>query len=106
MRSFISNPYEYIAGFRDVVQQQSLSADVTCYWVFGMQADVKPVLDSILKLNKEIEDIRQRDFQPSHEPSELFAIYRAEKELTRAEKASEHAMKQLKMLDEKYTKPD
>ena len=52
MRSFISKPYEYIAGFRDVVQQQSLSADVTCYWVFGMQADVKPVLDSILKLNK------------------------------------------------------
>jgi HEPN domain-containing protein len=56
-----------------------------------METEIKAVLESLLKLNKEIEGINYPGFH-SNEPRELLSIYETEKQLTCALKSIDHIL--------------
>jgi hypothetical protein len=87
---YFSDPLRYIAGFRESFTND-LSLEITCYWTSNMKAEIKAVLESLLKLNKEIEGINYPGFH-SNEPRELLRSYETEKQLTCALKSIDHAL--------------
>jgi hypothetical protein len=78
----ITDPVGYIIRNRDMVTEENLSSFVLCYSLLEMRSEIKPVLDSIVKLNKEIEDCGYPNFY-SNISKISFAIFEAEKILSK-----------------------
>jgi hypothetical protein len=80
----IADPVGYIIRNRDMATDENMSSFVLCYYILEMKSEIKPVLDSLLKLNKEIEDLRYPKFYSSVSKIS-FAIFETDKTLSKVQ---------------------